>query len=135
MPLPLLPAIPAALSVLKKVPLTWWLIIAITAGGVGYIGLLKYEVATLETKVAKAYRSLVIKENTITSLKRSVASQNNAIEQWRLIARSKQEQASDALQEARDERSRSERLIGRLQARDAMTCEEGIQLIDEALGL
>lgn len=135
MPIPLAPAIPAALSVLKKVPVTWWVITGLAAAGIIYIGLLKYEVAGLEADLAKAERNLVVKENTITSLKGSIASQNNAVEQWRLIAQAKQEEAVDALREAREQSKRADRVISRLQDSEAQTCEEGIQLIDEALGL
>ncbi|ATN93303.1 hypothetical protein [Marinobacter phage PS6] len=120
---------------LKRVP--WKKVgIVILIAGVGfYIYHLKLTVANLETTVAKQEATIERKDGEIRELKGSVASQNNAVEQWRLIAQSKQDQAADALKEAEEQSERADQMIERLQTAGAQTCEEGINLIDEALGL
>lgn len=115
-------------AALKSVPWKWVGIGALVLGTVAYIGWLKVDVANLETEVAE-------KETQITELKGTVTSQNNAVEQWRLIASAKQEAAEDALAEVLEQKNQVNDTLARLDEANAQTCEEGIQLIDETLGL
>lgn len=120
---------------LKRVPWKYVGIAALIAGAGFYVYHLKLTVANLETTVAEQETEIARKEADIAGLKGSIASQNNAVEQWRLIAQAKQNQVSDALREAEKQGERADRMVARLQAAEAQTCEEGIELIDEALGL
>lgn len=117
-----------AATALKNVPWKWVGIGAVVLGAVAYIGWLKVDVANLETEVAE-------KEIRITELKGTISSQNNAIEQWRLIASAKQEAAEDALVKVLEQKNQVNDTLARLEEANAQTCEEGIQLIDETLGL
>ncbi len=130
-----LPLVPAALALGRKVPWKYVGIAAVIAGAGFYVYHLKLTVSRLETTVAEQKAVIIRKESEIRDLKGSVESQNNAVEQWRLVAQTKQEQAADALREAEQQSKRADRMVERLQSAGAQTCEEGIDLIDEALGL
>lgn len=120
---------------LKRVPWKWVGVLVIVAGVGFYVYHLKLTVANLETTVVKQEATIERKDGEIRDLKGSVVSQNNAVEQWRLIAQSKQDQAADALREAEQQSERADEMIEHLQSSGAQTCKEGINLIDEALGL
>lgn len=130
-----LPLAPAALALGKKVPWKYVGIAAVIAGAGFYVYHLKLTIASLETTVAEQETTIAIRESEIAGLKASVVSQNNAVEQWRLIAQTKQKKVTDALREAERQSARADRMVERLQTSGAQTCDEGINLIDEALGL
>ncbi|QFS86642.1 MULTISPECIES: hypothetical protein [unclassified Marinobacter] len=130
-----LPLAPAALALGKRIPWKYVGVAAVVAGVGFYVYHLKLTVANLQTTVAEQETTIARKDSEIVGLKGSVVSQNNAVEQWRLIAQAKQNQAADALREAEEQSARADRMIERLQTSGAKTCEEGINLIDEALGL
>jgi len=129
------PLLPAALTLGKKVPWKYVGIAAVIVGAVWYGYHLKLTISQLETTVAEQETTIAVRESEIADLKGSVVSQNNAVEQWRLIAQTKQKKVSDALREAEKQSVRADRMIERIQTSGAQTCDEGVDLIDEALGL
>lgn len=130
-----LPLATAALTLGKRIPWKYVCIAAVIIGAGFYVYHLKLTVSRLETTVAEQKAVIIRKDSEIAGLKSSVVSQNNAVEQWRLIARSKQEKVADALREAQVQSERADHMVQRLQSDGAQTCEDGIKLIDEALGL
>jgi len=102
---------------------------------IAYVGLLNIRVSSLEATVAE--KTLIIHQcdSERSALKSSLVAQNEEVSRWQFIAQEKQQQALNALTEARKQGVRVNELVGRLKASEASTCEQGILLIDEVLGL
>jgi hypothetical protein len=102
---------------------------------IAYVGFLNVRVSSLEATVAE--KTLVIRQcdSERSALKFSIVTQNEEVSRLEVIAQEKQQQALKALTEARKQGVRVTELVGRLKASEASTCEQGILLIDEVLGL
>jgi len=87
----------------------------------GYILWLHLRISGLEAEVAARESDL--------------AKQNASIEQWRQLADTRQEAAQDAIERAQEQTRRSQQLLTEIEDSEAQTCEQGIELIDRALGL
>lgn len=101
----------------------------------GYVAYNMVTISRLEARVAHLEQSIASKDNQIRSLVSSVDTQNAEVQRWQSEAASRAQAAHQAMRQAQEARRRSDEAIGRLRSMEAMTCEEGIELIDEVLGL
>jgi len=123
------------LSLTKNIPWKWVGVAVVVIGTGVYVYNLKLDIASLETTVAEQQTTIERKNTEITGLKASVSKQNDEVDRWRRVASERQQQVTSTLKEAERQSARANRMIDRLQSSEAQTCEEGIELIDEALGL
>jgi len=123
------------LLALKNIPWRYVGAALVIIGVVSYVALLNVRVSKLETMVAEKNLEISQCNTNMETLTSSLVSQNSEIQRWSNIAQQKQDQASDALMEARKQGVRANELVGELKSSRANTCEEGITLLDEALGL
>ncbi len=120
---------------LKGVPWRYVGAALVLSGVVSYVAFLNVRVSKLETTVAEKNLEIEQCASNNATLTASLDTQNAEILRWQGVAQQKQEQVSDALKEARKQGVRMNELLGRLNSSTVTTCEEGIGLIDEALGL
>lgn len=109
------------------------LLLITTVGG--YMGYNMLVISRLETRVATLEGEVSRKESQIGTLTASVESQNKAVDEWKAKAQSRAEAADKAMREAQEAKEKADEAVGRLQAQEVMTCQEGIDLIDRELGL
>lgn len=123
----------AALALLKRPK-----ILAIGVLSVGFLSYYAYsevKQARLESRVSELEGEVTRKDSQISSLTSSVDRQNELVDQWRAKAQERAQAFHEAAREAQKAKQAADEAVGRLQASEAMTCQEGIDLIDEALGL
>lgn len=119
--------------ILKRPKISAIIVLSLVTTVGSYIGYNMLTISRLETRVAQLEKSVASKDNQITNLTASIDRQNAAVQRWQDEAAQRQALAESAARDAREARREADEAIGRLQASEAMTCQEGIDLIDKEL--
>jgi len=119
------------IAALKKPKIATIAILALAFAA--YYGYSELQQARLETRVSELEGEVTRKSSQISSLKGAVAMQNEAVERWQAKADSRAQEAREAMREARSAKQAADEAVGRIQSSDAMTCQDGVDLIDREL--
>lgn len=121
--------------ILKRPKISIIIVLSLVTTVGGYMAYNAITISNLKARVAKLEGEVSRKENQIEDLTSSVDRQNELVDQWRAKAQERAQAFHEAAREAQKAKQAADEAVGRLQASEAMTCQEGIDLIDEALGL